>query len=117
MRTCVTVYIAGPFRADPEGNKLRFAEANLELWKRGFFGFDPVANCYPMRGRFTEDDFAERGVKALRKLKFDAMLMLPGWEDSAGAKAERQVAMEYGIPVFDSVEALRCCFPGVDGGE
>ena len=36
----------------------------------------------------------------------DAMLMLLNWEQSAGAKRERDLAISMNIPVFDSIQAL-----------
>jgi hypothetical protein len=101
-----TVYIIGPFRNDPELNVLKFEKANLVLWRHGFFGFNPVANCYPMGGKFTEDEFARRDVEALKKLRFDAVFALDGWKGSKGAMQEFTAAQEVGIPVFESLEAL-----------
>lgn len=101
-----TVYIIGPFRNDPKTNKLKFEKASLKLWEHGFFAFNPVANCYPMKGKFTEDEFARRDVEALKKLRFDAVFALEGWKGSKGAMQEFTAAQEVGIPVFDTLEAL-----------
>ena len=100
------VYIAGPFRDDPEGNKVKFEAVALDLWQKGFFVFNPIANTYFMKGKFTEDEFARRDIQAIRQLHFDAMLMLEGWECSLGARQERQAAIDVGIRVFLSVEDL-----------
>ena len=37
----------------------------------------------------------------------DAVLLVPGWENSGGTKSEIERALELGIPVYDSFEALR----------
>lgn len=36
----------------------------------------------------------------------DVMLLVPGWENSGGAKAEIEEANRYHIPVFESLELL-----------
>jgi nucleoside 2-deoxyribosyltransferase len=36
----------------------------------------------------------------------DAVLLVPGWEESEGTKAELNLASELGIPVFDSLEDM-----------
>jgi len=41
----------------------------------------------------------------------DAVLMLPGWEQSKGATAERNLALEQGIPVFYTVGELLQIYP------
>lgn len=61
--------------------------------------------------------FTENGPK-LDKAKYqansmawvdvsDAMILLPGWENSGGTKREIERASELGIPVFLTVEGLR----------
>lgn len=44
----------------------------------------------------------------------DALLMLPGWEDSKGAKNERAEAMQTGIPVFYNIWELAEKMPAED---
>jgi hypothetical protein len=101
-----TVFIFGPFREDPEGNKLKFEEAARKLWHAGFYAFNPIANCFYMKGEFSEDEFARRGVEALKKLDFDAAFRLVGWENSSGARKEFVTICEKDIPIFDSVEEI-----------
>jgi len=44
-------------------------------------------------------------------LACDAILMLPGWEQSKGATAERNLALDRGIPVFFTIKDLMFFFP------
>lgn len=44
----------------------------------------------------------------------DAVLLVPGWENSVGTKMEIQVAHSLGLPVFESLEALQWFFSGGD---
>ena len=100
------VYIVGPFRKEPKKNKLKFEAMAFRLWKEGFFAFNPIANCYYMAGRIDEDEFVRRDVEALKKLKFDAVILLDGWEDSSGANREIEAAKSVHIPVFTSFNEL-----------
>ena len=34
----------------------------------------------------------------------DALFMLPGWEDSPGARAEHKLALVIGLPIYTSME-------------
>ena len=101
-----TVYVFGPFRKDPEGNKLKFEEASRKLWKAGFYALNPIANCFYMHGEIEEEEFARRDVEALKKLNFDAGFRMAGWEDSSGARQEFAILCSKGVPIFDSVEEM-----------
>jgi hypothetical protein len=101
-----TVYIMGPFRKDPEGNLKKFQAMALKLWQAGFFAFNPVANCYYMYGLIDEDEFVRGDCEAIRRLKFDAAILLEGWEDSSGSRREIAAANEVGTIVFTSFDEL-----------
>lgn len=98
------VMLAGPFIDDMEKSRKAFEEAAFPVWKAGFFAFNPIANGIYMHGRVSEEVFKERILWILEKM--DALLMLPDWKKSAGATAEREKAIELGIPVFESLEEL-----------
>jgi hypothetical protein len=38
--------------------------------------------------------------------KADAVYMMPGWEHSKGANAERKEAERHGVPIFYKIERL-----------
>lgn len=102
------VYLAGPMTGLPRWNFDAFAAAAAELRAAGYDvtsphefdlddGFDPDA---PVEG-FTQDDLhaaMRRDVQAV--LGVDAVVLLPGWHDSTGARLEASVASAIGTPTY-----------------
>ena len=105
----LTIYIAGPMRGYPEHNFPAFFEAEKKWCKMGSAikniynpakmdtdeGFDPKT--------LTEDrqhlkDCMRRDLNAI--LECDAVVMLPGWEKSEGAKVEHALAVYLGLLIF-----------------
>lgn len=105
-KTDVT-YIAGPMRGYPQFNFPAFYEAEEELSKWGVtclnparmdeaVGFNPYFDT-PDKAFLTEA--MERDVTAILE-HATAMVMLPGWEKSTGAKAEMGLARWKHIPIY-----------------
>lgn len=46
-------------------------------------------------------------VTAAELLTCDAVLLMLGWEASNGSRGERKLALERGIPVFESLDSLK----------
>ena len=99
------VYLAGPIR--PKGDQTLESNINnaksiaLELWKKDYTVISPHANSdLPI-------SLADKEVEALRWLngdldiiaRCDAVVVLPGWEESAGTKGEIEFAKERNIPI------------------
>lgn len=105
-RTDRFVYVAGKFRGknpwEVESN-IRYAEDySMRLWELG------VPNICPHTiGRHLEgvvpDSFVLPVMVSLM-LKCDAVLVLPGWEESSGTRGEMKEAHEHGMPIFTSVQ-------------
>ena len=99
------IYIAGPMRYYLEFNFPEFMEAGERLKKMGFEVFNPAERDT------IQDNFNPKTDKA-KSLKWymtydlpavcqsDAVVVLPDWEHSQGARLEVHVAQEIGIPVF-----------------
>jgi len=122
-------YLAGPMRSKPEFNYPAFMEGAAALRAKGWDVFNP-AEMDIEEGDVTEDllelsieeqkclagtpanarRFAWRDVKCLiKKLlaeRGDAIVLLPDWQESVGANAERAVAIWVGLKVLTLEEAL-----------
>jgi hypothetical protein len=109
------VYVAGPMRGIPEFNYPAFNAAAAKLRALGHVVFNPAENDatnnnIPIAGFATGDhDASIAGGFDIRKAlgqdlawicgEADAVAMLPGWEASKGATAERATAIAIGIRV------------------
>ena len=99
------VYVAGPFRAPTpwgvEQNVRRAEEWGLRVAKVP--ALVPVIphsmfRYYDGQGH---DDYWLAATLAIME-RCDALLLVPGWESSAGSRAERERAIEAGLIVFDA---------------
>lgn len=119
--TIKTCYIAGPMRGYPLYNFPAFDEAAESLREAGWKvvspadldrdnGFDPEIGEGPVP---PLDDCIKRDLKAV--LECDAIVLLPGWEKSTGAKAEYEVAKWAGKPGILYPSMLPAEPPKVEG--
>lgn len=96
------VYIAGPFRAKTawqvEQNVRRAEEAALEVARLGAVPLCPHTNTRFFDGELTDDFWLDGTVELL--IRSDAILMVDGWRESAGATREYYTACERRMPVF-----------------
>ncbi len=103
------VYIAGPYRGpnawDIEQNIRRAEELSLEVWKIGAAALCPHTNTRHFQGAAPDDLWLEGDLEMLRRC--DAVLMVPGWQRSQGALAEREEALVRGLQVFYNIGMLR----------
>ena len=103
MKHGTLVYIAGP-HSDPRGQwyveqNIRAAEIiTLELMRMGIATYCPHKQTQHMDGAITREEFILLDIIALSRC--DALLTIPGWEDSAGASLEVEYAMRHGIEVL-----------------
>lgn len=98
------VYTAGPITADSPAERKAHCERAWDyahrIWKMGAGVICPQYNTFFM-------DHAEIGYEMFMNADYemitracDALLMLPGWEESKGSCNERQLAFDNNIPVF-----------------
>lgn len=115
LRTLPTrplVYVAGPYRAPTEygvrENIRRASEWSLYLWHRGFAVICPHKNTEGWGGAFGLEDQVWLDGDLVMLVRCDYVFMLPGWENSEGAKTEHAWATKLGIPIFhfENVSAL-----------
>ena len=106
-------YLAGPMTGHPYHNVPAFLEAAETLRERGF---DLIVPCeldgdkwtatamadetgLKKFGRRTWGSFLSRDVKVIAD-KADAIILLPEWETSKGARLEAFVAINCGYPIL-----------------
>jgi len=111
-----TVYLAGPMRGLPDFNFPAFDTARDHGSSLGWVVINPAD--MDRESRFEETDttqdvgapeaareFFQRDMAALHSLHAehgDAIAMLPGWENSTGARAEYHAAKWLGLKILDA---------------
>ncbi len=120
-----SAYLAGPMRHKPYSNFPAFFRAEKRLVKRGWIVTNP-AQMDVQAGEMTRKGRARRWTKltpkrlrkfatrdlnilinVLRAENGDAIIMLPGWKKSMGARAENAVARWVGLKRMTLKEALK----------
>lgn len=91
-------YLSGPMTGLPEYNRPAFAAAAEELRARGLRVFDPGASHTDLPdGHTTHQQYMVRDLPVV--MASDRVLVLDGWENSAGARLEVHTALVCDIPV------------------
>lgn len=100
--TTPLVYVAGPYRAPTvygiSCNIDRAKRAAAGLWALGVAALCPHANSGYLDGLAPDQVFLAGALEMMRRC--DAVLLVPGWEDSVGTRAELAEAERLGIPVY-----------------
>ncbi len=111
MLTPPLVYVAGPFsapnRVGVEVNIGRATQAGLDLARLGVYPVIPHANtAHPEFETVQAYRFWILGtLEQMRRC--DAVFLLSAWNESRGARAEREEAERVGLPVFASLAAVK----------
>ncbi|WP_417366843.1 DUF4406 domain-containing protein [Flavobacterium beibuense] len=91
------IYIAGKITGLTQNEvQLKFSNAEFELEKIGFNVVNPVKVVNDWQT--TWDEAMKKCLRALKEC--DAIILLPCWVDSKGAKFERLFAEAFDIPIF-----------------
>jgi hypothetical protein len=103
------IYIAGPFRGatpwDVEQH-VRHAEAlAFEVAQLGAMPLCPHTNTRFFHGTMTEQFWLDGTVELMSRC--DGVVLTDDWHRSLGARDEVARAHQLGLPVFDTVDALR----------
>lgn len=104
--TKLVIYLAGPMRGIAEYNFPAFHKAAAQIRARGHEVWSP-AERDEADGFDPKRDEAEPFIHYMRLdlpevLRCDAVAVLPGWQDSQGARLEVHVATECGLPILDA---------------
>lgn len=103
------VYVGGKFTGknswEIHRNVFRAESLGMAVAEAGAMPLIPHKNTSNFFGTMTEE-FWYRGTLALLK-RCDAMILVSGWEDSKGTRAEVEWARANGMPVFERVDELK----------
>jgi hypothetical protein len=96
------VFVSGPYRGNISEN-IRIARQHAEmLWAKGYAVFCPHLNSAHMDGCAPDKAFLDGDIEILSRC--DAIYMLPGWEQSEGARSEYAHALLHGIEVLKPLD-------------
>ena len=102
-------YVAGKYRGDSgwatECNVRAAEELAYQVAECGIMPSCPHTNTRFFDGTMSHE-FWLGGTMELM-LRCDVVIMVDNWKDSKGAIAERQEALEQGIPVVYSIDELK----------
>jgi hypothetical protein len=90
----LTIYISGPISGLPDGNRPAFAEMAATLRLKGW----EVVNPHDLFAADVEESwegYMRKDLAAL--LTCTHIVLLPGWEQSRGARLEQLIADAVGI--------------------
>lgn len=102
------IYVSGPISGIPEANRNEFEDAASLVREAGADALIPHHISPGHSGVCVPDGRYERSghtyachmrADVLAMLGCDGVVMLPGWEQSHGARLEHQVAAVCGLPV------------------
>lgn len=88
------LYLAGPMTGWPDNNCPAFNAAAREFESLGF----EVINPADLDQDLPYEQLIRRGLQDMRRAQ--GVALLPGWPTSKGARGERAVALEWGLPVY-----------------
>jgi nucleoside 2-deoxyribosyltransferase len=121
------VYVAGPFRAASahvpghqdmfavQENIMRAMALSLEVWRLGAVALCPHANTMFFTGAADDRVWLDGDLELLRRS--DAVLLTADWQRSSGARHEVTVARAAGIPVCETLDALRAFLGAAEAAE
>lgn len=93
-----TLYIAGPMRGYPEFNFPAFAKAAADLRAAGY-GIVSPHELHSGRLDLPWNEYMRRDIAIIVSGAIGGLAMLPGWQDSRGAKGEAFVGELTCLPI------------------
>lgn len=95
------IYIAGPMTGLPDFNKPAFFAAEEKLREQGMLAINPAKHEVKEP---TWERYMRMAIVSM--LKANEIALLPGWQDSRGAKLELLIAQNLGMPSWDYRDGL-----------
>jgi hypothetical protein len=93
------VYVSGPMTGYPDYNFPAFHGMEAVLSALGYHTLNPARNFNGEHGH-PREDYMRLDIQNV--LQADAVVMLPGWTQSVGARTEVMVAHQLGLPLFEA---------------
>lgn len=90
-------YLSGPMTGLVDYNRPAFNEAAKYLRSQGFTVWNPAEEFDPSH-IYPRKVYMRRDIEAL--LKCESIVMLHGWQNSAGARLELEIARELEMNIF-----------------
>lgn len=97
------VYLSGPMTGLPNNNKEAFNKYAVYYRSQGFNIKNPAE--FPENNTQSYNDWLKRDIEILMT-ECNAIMMMPGWEASNGAKVEKHVAESLGYQILDACEII-----------
>jgi len=105
----IVCYIAGPLSAptaEAREANIRSAEAlACAVWDAGAVALCPHSIARHYTGSLPESAWLAGDLELLRRC--DALILVPGWEQSVGTRGEVEAAHQRGQPVLTDLAQLR----------
>lgn len=103
-------YIAGCYTGKTTyeiRNNIRAAEKVAEwCWLHNIVAVCPHTNSAFLDGLCPYHVWAEGYLELLKRLGFDFMILVPGWEKSRGTLKEIELANQIGLPIYKYGDAF-----------
>lgn len=94
------IYLSGPYRGNIAKNIEAARRVAVELWEQGYTVICPHLNtAFFERDCKITDDYIRRDLEIVSRC--DAVILLPGWQCSEGAREEKRAAEDLGIAVYE----------------
>jgi len=104
------VYIAGRISGQEKAAAVRFAAEEEYLRGEGYDPVNPMKLPHRHDKRWTS--YMRESLRAL--LDCDAIWLLDDWEDSPGARLERELAARLGMPVINAHPMIKPVEPEIE---
>jgi hypothetical protein len=98
------VYVSGRYTGTIDANIQAARAVAIALWEHGHTALCPHLNTqhFEQDCKASYEDYIRGDLEMVARC--DALVMVAGWEESNGAKIERDYALGLGIPVFQYPE-------------
>jgi hypothetical protein len=95
-------YIAGPYRSDTVHgiveNIYRAEAVAIKYWQLGYAVICPHKNTALFDGLLPDEVWLAGAIEILKRC--DVIVMMKGWENSSGSRAELEIALKFGLEVI-----------------